>query len=81
MSQSTYYTCNGCDHATFKLSEAIQHFAEMGKRHTPDSAPLTFIREEWQQLFAQPEVIYVGDDGYGDGNDYDRDDLTVVRWR
>lgn len=73
MSQSTYYTCNGCDHATFRLSEAIQHFAEMGPRHATTNAPLRFDAQEWALTFDpyKYEPLFFEDDGVDD---------QIVRW-
>lgn len=56
MSQSTYYTCNGCDHATFRLSEAIAHMAFFGEHHSWESNnPAVVIPWEWKELFAKVE--------------------------
>lgn len=73
MTSETYYQCAGCAHATFRLSEAIQHYAEQGARHTIDNAPLTFIHNEWDMVFDpyKYDPIYFEDDGVDD---------QVVRW-
>jgi hypothetical protein len=46
-----YYTCDFCDHATFRLTEAIEHFAQFGYHHSFSfNGELPVIRRnEWKE--------------------------------
>ena len=44
----TYYTCNACDHSTFRLTEAIAHFAQYGGYHSFDyNGNMVITAREW----------------------------------
>lgn len=65
---STYYRCDACDHATFRLTEAVAHFAYYGLRHSfsYNGEYPVFRVSEWEKFVCPGSRMSTSGSGFTD---------------